>query len=140
MTKVLCFGTFDLVHPGHLSYFEQAKQHGDELVVVVAHDDNVKREKGRSPQHTQEERVRMVSEQPIVDKAVPGNKDDKLRIVEEEKPDAIVLGYDQNVDEEKLKAALQKRGLQPKILRANAYHPEKYKSSLLRFQEQRRPQ
>ena len=39
MVRVMAVGVFDLLHAGHLHYLEQAKSLGDELVVVVAHDD-----------------------------------------------------------------------------------------------------
>jgi len=129
MTKVMCMGTFDILHPGHLDYFRQAKEHGDYLVVVVARDSSVIQEKGKPPLFGEPQRLGHVKEQSIVDKAVLGNEGDKLRIVEEEKPDVICLGYDQKVDEEKLKQELAKRGLKPKIVRAKAYFPEKFKSS-----------
>lgn len=38
MKKVLAFGTFDGFHRGHLSFLEQAKSHGNYLIVVVARD------------------------------------------------------------------------------------------------------
>ena len=40
--KVICFGTFDILHLGHVNFFKQAKSLGDELVVVIARDVNVK--------------------------------------------------------------------------------------------------
>ena len=45
MTKVMAVGVFDLLHAGHLHYVEQAKSLGDELIVVVAHDDTVRKQK-----------------------------------------------------------------------------------------------
>ena len=39
MVRVMAVGVFDLLHAGHLHYVEQAKSLGDELIVVVAHDD-----------------------------------------------------------------------------------------------------
>ena len=131
MYKVMCMGSFDILHPGHLDYFRQAKEQGDYLVVVVARDSSIAQEKGKSPLNGEKERLQKVSEQPIVDKAVLGNEGDRLKIVEQEKPDVICLGYDQKVDEEGLKQVLAKRGLTPKIVRAKAYFPEKYKSSIL---------
>ena len=47
MTKVMVFGTFDYLHEGHKDFFRQAKQYGDELVVVVARDETVKQIKGK---------------------------------------------------------------------------------------------
>ena len=90
-----CMGTFDILHPGHLDYFRQAKEHGDYLVVVVARDSSVIEEKDKPPMFGEPQRLEHVKEQPIVDKAVLGNEGNKLRIVEEEKPDVICLGYDQ---------------------------------------------
>ena len=130
MIKVMCTGTFDILHQGHLDYFRQAKQLGDYLVVVVARDSNAIKE-GKQLRFREKERLEHVASQKIVDKAVLGNEGDKLKIVEQEKPDIICLGYDQG-DEEKLKEALAKRGVFPRIVKAQAYHPEKYKSSLLK--------
>ena len=45
MVRVMAVGVFDLLHAGHLHYVEQAKSLGDELVVVVAHDDTVRKQK-----------------------------------------------------------------------------------------------
>lgn len=126
----MCTGTFDLLHLGHLHYFEEAKKHGDYLV-VVARESNARKE-GKNPQFKEKERLARVAEQKIVDKALLGNERDKLKIVEQEKPDVICLGYDQQVDEEKLKEILAQRGLHPEIIRAHAYQPEKYKSSILK--------
>ena len=36
MTRVMASGVFDIIHPGHISYLEQARPYGDEPVVVVA--------------------------------------------------------------------------------------------------------
>lgn len=129
--RVLCTGTFDLLHPGHLNYFEQAKKYGDYLIVVVARDSSAQAE-GKTLKFSEQERLAHVASQKIVDKALLGNEGDKLKIVEQEKPDVICLGYDQKISEEKLKELLAKRGLQPKIVRAQAYQPEKYKSRLLK--------
>ena len=41
----MAVGVFDLLHAGHLHYLEQAKLLGDDLVVVVAHDDTVRQRK-----------------------------------------------------------------------------------------------
>ena len=41
MIRVVAQGTFDLLHPGHLHYLEEAASMGDELRVIVARGDNV---------------------------------------------------------------------------------------------------
>ena len=42
MTLVVATGTFDLLHPGHVLYLERSRALGDELVVSVATDVNVR--------------------------------------------------------------------------------------------------
>ena len=59
MVRVMAVGVFDLLHAGHLHYVEQAKSLGDELVVVVAHDDTVRKQK-HEPVTNQDLRRRMV--------------------------------------------------------------------------------
>ena len=53
MTRVMASGVFDLIHLGHISYLEQARSYGDELVVVVARDSTAERRKHRpvNPDH-----------------------------------------------------------------------------------------
>ena len=53
---VMAFGTFDVYHPGHAHYLQEAKSYGDQLVVVVARDDTVRAIKGKSPRNPQEDR------------------------------------------------------------------------------------
>ncbi len=130
----MCFGTFDLFHEGHLAYFRQARAYGDSLVVVVARDNNVEQIKGRKPLRNEQERLWHVSNCGLVNKVILGHDHDFLQVIEEEQPDVLCLGYDQAVDEEHLATSLEERGLKPLILRMEAYHPEMYKSSLLKKQ------
>jgi len=111
-------GVFDLLHIGHLHYLEEAKKYGDELIVVVACDETVRRRK-HEPIMPAEERRRLVEALKPVDKAVIGYEDDFLRIVEEIKPDVIALGYDQHF--EGLEEMLKERGIEAKIVRCGKY-------------------
>ncbi len=128
MTLIICFGTFDHLHPGHLNYFQQAKQLGDYLIVVVARDKNI----NRKTTFNEDERLIEVKKVEIVDEAVLGDLEDRYKVIKEKQPDVLCLGYDQEVDENKLKEELAKLNLFPKIKRMNAYQEEKYKSSLFR--------
>ncbi len=131
--KVLVAGTFDFLHPGHVDFFCQARRHGDKLVVVVSRDSNAKMIKGKTPYFSQKERLALVSSLGIVDRAVLGDAKDFFAAVRREKPDAIVLGYDQWAREGKIKEALRRAGLdRTKVFRAKANYPEKYKSSKIR--------
>jgi len=116
MVRVMASGVFDLLHSGHLHFLEEARKLGDELVVVVATDKTV-REKKHEPVTPEDMRLRMVSALKVVDSAVLGHEDDMYRVVEELKPDIIALGFDQDLDEEKIQAELAERGLKTKIVR-----------------------
>jgi len=109
-------GVFDLLHPGHLYYLKEAKKLGDELVVVVATDNTVRKRK-HEPITPQDMRLEMVEALKPVDMAVLGHEDDMFRTVEELKPDIIALGYDQDFDEEKLRASLKERGMDIEVVR-----------------------
>tara|TARA_B100000131_G_scaffold73128_1_gene69383 strand:- start:2724 stop:3188 length:465 start_codon:yes stop_codon:yes gene_type:complete len=112
MTRVMAVGVFDLLHAGHLHYMEQAKSLGDYLVVVVAHDDTVRKRK-HEPVTGQDLRRRMVEGLKPVDEAVIGNPPDVpiFDILPDVKPDIIALGYDQEHAEERIRASLDERGL-----------------------------
>jgi FAD synthetase len=109
-------GVFDLIHLGHVHYLEEAKRLGDELVVVVARDSTVRRQK-HEPITPEEFRRHLVESLKPVDKAVLGGEEDVYKVVEELKPDIIALGYDQFHDEERIEKELKDRGLDVKIVR-----------------------
>lgn len=135
--RVLVFGTFDVLHPGHRDFFRQARALGDELFVVVARDVTVQKLKGFTPQQSEQERIRQIQQCAEVTNAHLGREGDKYEIIEEIRPDIIALGYDQRHYADALPEELSKRGLSVKIVRLNAYHPEQYKSSLLREKRDR---
>jgi cytidyltransferase-like protein len=129
---VLMFGTFDILHPGHLRILKQARLLGDKLVVVIALDSTVNAIKKRSPVHNQEERQKQIQAVSSVSRAILGYEDDKYKVLDEVRPDIIALGYDQEAFVDMLKPELKKRGLKTKIVRLKSYRPEIYKSSKLR--------
>jgi FAD synthetase len=130
--KAMVFGTFDILHAGHLNFFEQAKELAEKLVVLVALDENVKNTKGSLPLHAQKERLEKVMQQKIVDKAVLGKKTDFLQTIAEEKPEIILLGYDQKWNEKELEQKIAGLGLKVEVKRAKAFQPNKFKSSKIR--------
>ena len=131
MRRVLAFGTFDTLHPGHLDFFRQARMHGGHLTVVVARDETASQVKGRQPVHSEQERLAAVK-QAGVDEAVLGHHGDKYRVILEHNPDVICLGYDQQAFTENLEAFLKEHDMKTVIVRLQPFHPETYKSSLLR--------
>lgn len=111
MVRVMASGVFDLIHPGHISYLQQARSFGDELVVVVACDDTVRKNK-HEPITPDYMRAKIVGSLKPVDVAIVGkNNGDIFDTVREIKPDVIVLGFDQHFDTEKLRESLEKEGL-----------------------------
>ncbi|HZX19979.1 MAG TPA: adenylyltransferase/cytidyltransferase family protein [archaeon] len=132
MTTVLAFGTFDLLHPGHLSYLKQAKKLGDRLVVIVATDANVKRIKGKKPVNDQKHRKELVAELKIVDEVFVGFEDDMIKSVEKVNPDIVALGYDQNPSDEKIRKIFEERGIKARIVRMKPYKENEYKSSKIK--------
>ena len=126
--RVMCCGTFDYLHPGHLSFLEQAARLGTELHVVIARDENVKRIKGVLPDHDEEQRRAMVGDVEVVDRALLGHPgSDFLRIVGEIDPKVIALGYDQRAPE-----GLAESMPHCRITVLKPHFPEKFKSSLYR--------
>jgi FAD synthetase len=116
MVKVMASGTFDLLHMGHIYYLKEAKKLGDELAVVVACDETVRKLK-HEPVTPEMMRLALVKELKVVDEAYLGNKDDMYSIVEEIKPDIIALGYDQIHNEKQIMKELKKRNLDAKVVR-----------------------
>lgn len=135
----MVFGTFDTLHPGHEDFFRQAKEHGDELIVVVARDTTVVDVKGNLPANNEQDRLAAILEQPLVDDAKLGNPGDKYRIIEEFNPDILCLGYDQEAFTENLDGELARRGLSAAIVRCEPFFPDMYKSSLLRGMREEEP-
>jgi FAD synthetase len=131
MKIVLCTGTFDMLHAGHIAYLEQAARLG-RVVVVVARDETVLEERGRRPVVAEADRLNMIQHIDIVDDARLGNVGDKLTVVEELKPDIICLGYDQRMNVKKLEKELLNRGLQIEVRRMKPFQKKRYKSSVLK--------
>jgi FAD synthetase len=132
--KVMAFGTFDLLHLGHIHYLKHAKRHGSQLIVVVARDDTVKRIKGRKPLKDEQTRVELVASLKWVDRAVLGAKDPNhmLRVIKRFKPDVIALGFDSIFNPDELGKMLTCLGLKPTIIRISRYRDARASSTTLR--------
>ncbi len=130
MKRVMVFGTFDLLHEGHINFLKQAKQYGDYLIVVVARDVNVQRFKGIKPQQNELKRLESVKKVAIIDKAVSGSEENIYQVLDVYKPHIICLGYDQNA--QRLEEELKKRKINISIHRLEPFAPEQHKSTLKR--------
>lgn len=118
---VLAFGSFDILHPGHLLYLRKAKRMGARLIVVVSRDSSIRRIKHREPYMNERARLEIVRSLAFVDGAVLGNRlageADKYRIIAEYRPDVLAFGYDQRIDTKALRAWLKAKGLRCRIAR-----------------------
>lgn len=128
MTRVIAQGTFDILHPGHVHYFNDAAAMGDELIVIIARRSTITHKE--KPILPDEQRREMVAALEMVDRAVLGHPRDIFVPIEELEPDIIVLGFDQHHDEEAIQRALDARGISAEVRRATA-REHRYDGELL---------
>ena len=81
MKTVMLFGTFDIIHHGHISLLRQASKLGDRLVVVIARDKTVLRIKKHLPLHSESERLQLLSHLDLIDDVMLGDVKDAYRVV-----------------------------------------------------------
>lgn len=123
--RVMVGGTFDIIHPGHIYYLSEASKLGL-VYAVVARDSTVRRVKGREPVNDELTRLEVVNSLKFVYKAVLGNEENIFKSIEVVKPDVILLGPDQPVDERLISRHLDTIGLKAEVLRL----PSRYKSEI----------
>ncbi|WNB76042.1 bifunctional D-glycero-beta-D-manno-heptose-7-phosphate kinase/D-glycero-beta-D-manno-heptose 1-phosphate adenylyltransferase HldE [Methylomonas koyamae] len=88
-------GCFDILHPGHVRYLQQAKTLGDRLVVLVNSDDSVKRLKGpERPVNGLAHRMEMLAALECVDWVVEFAEDTPKQAIDQLLPDILVKGGD----------------------------------------------
>jgi len=116
MKKVLVGGVFNVIHPGHELFLKKAKEIGDYLIIVVANNRTARLTK-RYPVLDQKIRKKNLEKLGIADKVVIGDETDFMTVVRKEKPNVIVIGYDQRMSENELKKMLAKEGIDCEIIR-----------------------
>ena len=130
--KILAFGTFDHIHPGHIHFLTEAKKLGY-LTISVATDESVTSRKIDKPSKSTPERVKELTNLGIADKVIPGDK--KLgnwSVIKKINPDIIAIGYDQKELEIALKKMKLKSGFKFSIKKISAKNPKKYHSSIIK--------
>lgn len=94
--KVLIFGTFDTIHPGHRWFLRKAGKMGEYLVAVIARDCFVMQWKGHLPQSDETTRMELLKESGLVDEVLLADETvgsyGVMRLI---RPDIICLGHDQ---------------------------------------------
>jgi len=95
MKRVITYGTFDLLHYGHINLLRRAKAKGDYLIVALTTDDFNEKKKGKKTYFTYERRKQLLEAVRYVDLVIPENdwnqkeKDIKLYQI-----DTFVMGND----------------------------------------------
>jgi len=104
-------GCFDWLHVGHVRSLEQARCHGDRLVVAVNSDASVRRLKGPDrPLVPARQRAELVAALACVDWVVVFRADTPLRTIETLRPDVLAKGGDWALDEIVGRAEVEARG------------------------------
>ncbi|WP_040977487.1 bifunctional D-glycero-beta-D-manno-heptose-7-phosphate kinase/D-glycero-beta-D-manno-heptose 1-phosphate adenylyltransferase HldE [Necropsobacter massiliensis] len=97
---VMTNGCFDILHPGHVSYLENARKLGDRLIVAVNSDASVKRLKGENrPINELAARMAVLAGLSSVDWLVAFDEDTPQRLIGEILPDLLVKGGDYKPEE-----------------------------------------
>ena len=89
----LCHGVFDLLHPGHIYHFKQAKERGDILVVSVTSDEYVLKGPGK-PFFSEKYRINSLAALEIIDYVVLINEKSAINAIKKIRPNFYVKGSD----------------------------------------------
>lgn len=129
-TRVVAQGTFDLLHPGHVHYLEEAAGMGAELHVIVARAESISHKP--DPVLPDEQRRAVVGALEAVDHARLGHPEDFSVPIREIDPDVLVLGHDQHHGEDEIDGLLAEWGIDCRVERASGLEPSgnhRYSSS-----------
>lgn len=95
MKKIITYGTFDLLHYGHINLLKRAKSLGDYLIVVLSTDEFNWNFKHKKCYFSYEERKALVESIRFVDLVIPEeNWEQKIRDIKEFKINTFVIGDD----------------------------------------------
>ena len=131
LPSVVIFGSFDIIHPGHIFLIKQAAALGA-VTVVVARDKTIEKVKSKKPFFSEKQRVKHLQMYPEIKRVTLGNVDNPYKILATINPHIILLGHDQKIFINQLPDELKKINLQPTILRAKPWQAEFFKSSKIR--------
>ncbi|MGD2054396.1 MAG: bifunctional D-glycero-beta-D-manno-heptose-7-phosphate kinase/D-glycero-beta-D-manno-heptose 1-phosphate adenylyltransferase HldE [Gammaproteobacteria bacterium] len=96
---VMTNGCFDILHAGHVTYLQQAREQGDRLIVAVNVDETVRKLKGEDrPVNPLEHRMRMLAALECVDWVLPFEEETPMSLICDVLPDILVKGGDNDPD------------------------------------------
>lgn len=94
MKKVITYGTFDLLHTGHINILRRAKELGDYLIVAISSDE-FNELKGKEAYYSFEQRKAILEAIRYVDEVIPEhNWEQKVEDVQKRDVDVFVMGDD----------------------------------------------
>ena len=94
MTRVITYGTFDILHTGHINLLKRAKEYGDYLIVAISSDE-FNALKGKRAYYTYEQRKAILEAVRYVDEVIPEHTwEQKLEDVKKYHIDIFVMGDD----------------------------------------------
>lgn len=94
MKKVITYGTYDLLHVGHINLLRRAKAMGDYLLVVLSTDE-FNALKHKTAYHSYEDRKTILEAIKYVDEVIPERSwDQKIKDVQDNDIDIFVMGHD----------------------------------------------
>lgn len=94
MKKVITYGTFDLLHVGHINLLRRAKEYGDYLIVVLSTDE-FNRVKHKEAYYSYENRKAILEAIRYVDEVLPETCwEQKVKDVVDNQVDVFVMGDD----------------------------------------------
>lgn len=93
--RVITFGTFDILHYGHIRILNRAKELGNELIVGVSSDALNERKKGRKPVYSEFERTELLKSLRVVDEVfLEESLELKRQYILDHNADLLVMGDD----------------------------------------------
>src|SRR5690625_1315566 len=120
---VMTNGCFDILHPGHISYLEQARKLGDRLIVAVNDDASVRRLKGADrPINSLEHRMAVLAGLAAVDWVVAFREATPARLIAATAPDVLVTSDDNMSKQIACHETVLARSVQVKVLPFIAHH------------------
>ena len=95
MKRVITYGTFDLLHYGHINLLKRAKELGDYLIVGLSTDEFNRKEKQKICYFSYEQRKSLVESVRYVDLVIPEDSwEQKIKDIREYRVDVFVMGDD----------------------------------------------
>lgn len=106
--KVFAAGCFNRIHEAHLAMLRVARTLGDEFVLVISHDAH-NRKPNALPAETRRRRLESLG---LADRVIVGRPDSFAQSLRAEKPDILVLGYDQRLPDEATEKLVRELGVE----------------------------